>query len=164
MREMNTLDVGYLRQRLSYDKTTGVFRWLQPRLGVSVGSVAGHRGKKGYVWIGIDGVLYLAHRLAWAHYHGSWPTTGIDHRNRDTFDNRIANLRPAPQSKNIGNSRGPRGYLKGAFPYGKHGRWFARIGFEGRYIYLGSYATAEEAHAAYREAAVSYFGEFARFE
>lgn len=163
MQEMNTLDVAYLRQRLSYDPKTGDFHWLQPRLGVSFGALAGHRGKKGYVWIGIDGTLYLAHRLAWAHYYGSWPTVGIDHWNRDTFDNRIANLRQANQSKNGGNRRVIQG-LKGAFPYGKHGRWFARIGIANGYEYLGSYATAEEAHAAYCKAAVRYFGEFARFE
>jgi hypothetical protein len=38
----------------------------------------------------------------------------------------------------------------------------AKIGFEGRQIYLGYYQTAEEAHAAYYAKAQELFGEFAR--
>jgi len=161
---MKTLDVTYLRSLLDYDPKTGEFSWRVFRPGTPVGTRAGCQTDRGYVYIGIDASLYLAHRLAWAHYYGTWPTAGIDHRDRDPSNNRIANLRVATYSRNGANLLTSRGGLKGAFRYGKHGRWFARIMVHKVPIYLGSYDTAEEAHDAYCRAAVKHFGEFARFE
>lgn len=39
------------------------------------------------------------------------------------------------------------------------GRWFAKIGYKGEIIYLGTYDTIEEAAAAYDVAAVRYYGD-----
>jgi len=40
-------------------------------------------------------------------------------------------------------------------------RWVAQINANGKKIFLGHYDTPEEAHAAYKEAALKHFGEFA---
>jgi hypothetical protein len=40
------------------------------------------------------------------------------------------------------------------------GLWCARLSIKGAERYLGSYTTIEEAVAAYKKAAVEYFGEF----
>jgi hypothetical protein len=86
-----------------------------------------------------------------------------DHANRDTLDNRDSNLRVATRSENNRNSirrAGPG--LKGAIrngPYFKGAIWI-----EGKQIYLGSFRTAEAAHAAYCFAARRFHGEFARTE
>ena len=90
----------------------------------------------------------------------------VDHRNHNTLDNRRSNLRPARRCDNIHNRRKRR--TKTISPYmGVHidretERYVARIGNEGKRIWLGSYATEEAAARAYDEAARKFHGEFAR--
>lgn len=88
-----------------------------------------------------------------------------DHKSSVSLDNRRDNIRPANASQNSMNRAKPSTNttgLKCAFRSGN--RFRSRIGISGKRINLGSFETAEEAHAAYREAAKKYFGEFARFE
>lgn len=88
----------------------------------------------------------------------------VDHRNHNTCDNRKANLRVCTRSQNCGNTRVSRANsfgLKGVSHEGK--RFKASIVDNGRKRSLGTYATPEEAHEAYRHAAVKVFGEFACF-
>lgn len=91
----------------------------------------------------------------------------IDHVNGDGLDNRRENLRFCTRAENGRNSAKPKnnktGY-KGVAQYGKHGRFLAQIKADRQGYYLGSFDTAEEAHAAYCEAAERLHGEFARFE
>lgn len=90
-----------------------------------------------------------------------------DHINGDGLDNRRANLRPATARENQHNARkridNVSGH-KGASFHKATGKWQAQIQIDGKVTYLGYYATAELAHAAYREAAARFYGEFARFE
>lgn len=93
----------------------------------------------------------------------------VDHKNRNSLDNRTENLRPCTQRQNMQNSKRPAkntsGY-KGVWKYSPSGRkkmWCARIRDEhGRQTFIGSFATREEAALAYNEAAVRFHGEFAR--
>ena len=90
----------------------------------------------------------------------------VDHINGDKLDNRKANLRLCTNSKNQANRKVVRGVskFKGVvLERRKNGRcfWKATLVFEGKATYLGSFATDLEAAAAYNEAAVSKFGEFA---
>lgn len=91
----------------------------------------------------------------------------VDHRNRNGLDNRRINLRlctPTQNNANQGLRRDSRSGLKGAYWHGgKSKPWRAAVTSQGRRKYIGTYATAEEAHAAYRLAAVEAFGEFACF-
>jgi hypothetical protein len=160
-----------LRQLLYYNPKTGVFRWRKAtRTGVPAGAIAGmlhtpNGGRMFYRWISIDGRKYKAHRLAWLYMTGRWPVRGIDHKNRVGTDNRWTNLRLATASQNHGNSRFKPGIsgLRGVFRV-PSGRYRAHIGrdVEGRSVqkYLGTYATAQEAHEAYRAAAKKRYGEF----
>jgi AP2 domain/HNH endonuclease len=90
------------------------------------------------------------------------PKTETDHRNGNGLDCRRDNLRTATHKENSRNTRRPRtntsGY-KGAYRYKK--KWAAHISVDGRTLYLGYYATPEEAANAYDNAARKYFGEFA---
>lgn len=87
----------------------------------------------------------------------------VDHINRDSLDNRRANLRPATASQNGHNcpmrATNRTGY-KGVSPCG-FGRFQAIITVEGRRIYIGKYATAAEAALAYNAIAAEHLGEFA---
>jgi hypothetical protein len=91
---------------------------------------------------------------------GRWPEEHIDHRNRDTADNRLANLRECSRSQNMGNSKvscNNRLNMKGVRLH-KWGKYSARI----RDQHLGMFDTVEEAAAAYAAAAAEAFGPFAR--
>lgn len=153
-----------LKEVLTYYPDTGDFVWSgQPRVGVSNGKPAGNLMPTGRR-IRIDRVEYKAHRLAWLYVHGTWPDGEIDHANGDPTDNRLCNLRDATHDQNMGNSKrrtdntsGRKGVARSA---AKGERW--RAHFRGQY--LGSFATKEEAHAAYQQAADGHFGEFARYE
>lgn len=92
-----------LRERLSYDQDTGVFRWLHPVAGLPAGTIAGVKDRKGYIQITVDGRRYFAHRLAWLYVHGAWPTNQLDHRYGITDDNRIGELREATHAQNHQN-------------------------------------------------------------
>lgn len=157
-----------LRQVLSYDPDTGIFQWkVRMSSRIAVGSVAGCNAKytKGnqYRVIGVDKTNYLAHRLAWLHVHGEWPAGEIDHINLDGLDNRIGNLRLATREqnqRNVGISKRNTSGAKGVSLH-HNGKWRATI-YADRSYYLGSFATVEEASAAYERAAAKYHGDFAR--
>ena len=90
-----TLTAERVRYLLSYDADTGVFVWRVGRGGTRAWSVAGTLHPNGYVYIKIDGRLYLAHRLAWLYTHGAWPADQLDHRDGNKSNNCISNLREA---------------------------------------------------------------------
>lgn len=117
----------------------------------------------GYVVIRIAGYLYRAHRLAWLYMTGEWPALAVDHVNRNPSDNRWANLRQATPRQNGANSK-PRGAhgLKGVHLHTRNRRWVAQIKKGGTTVYLGSFDTPAEAHAAYAAEARSVFGPFMR--
>ena len=84
------------------------------------------------------------HRFIWWLKHNEIPEV-IDHINRVTDDNRIANLRNTTRSENNKNK-----FCKG---YHKHGSGFrAQIEVDRKRIYLGTYKTEQEAQQAYLEA------------
>jgi hypothetical protein len=160
-----------LRECLSYDAERGRLVWVKrphPKANLVVpGALAGSVHGDCYRRISFAGTRHLEHRVIWAIVHGYDSPFQIDHVNGDTFDNRIENLREATQSQNMANRviSGKRvGSKKGAFYYKRHQLWAANIGFNKKRIHLGYFQTEEEAHAAYREAALRLFGEFARVE
>ena len=97
-----------LKELLHYDPDTGVFTWLQRTTNsVQIGDVAGtqnksYKGYKGYIRIAIDGVLYLAHRLAFLYQLG-WIPIEIDHDDQIKHNNRWANLNPSTRTLNRKN-------------------------------------------------------------
>lgn len=155
-----------LRQ-LKYDNETGDFTWKINKKGPArIGSKAGTNHSKGYITIRINGVDYLAHRLAWMIFYGSLgEDEQIDHINLDRKDNRILNLRKATHEENCRNTK-TRSHnfsgLKGAHYHRKSGKYRARITINGKQEWLGYFKTSEEAHAAYKKKAEEMHGQFFR--
>lgn len=90
----------------------------------------------------------------------------VDHKNGDTLDNRRSNLRIATKSLNAANAHERKtstSPYKGVTLHKKTQKWQACIRENNVTHYLGLYEKPEDAHAAYCEAAVKYFGEFANF-
>jgi hypothetical protein len=90
-----------------------------------------------------------------------------DHIDGNPLNNRRSNLRVASIQENNRNSKKPitnTSGFKGVFRDKKHPAWRAVIRVNGKSLYLGSFVTPEEAHEAYKKAAIEYYGEFARFE
>lgn len=90
-----------------------------------------------------------------------------DHINRDKLDNRRSNLRVCSHVQNQFNSRirdfraGRPVTCKYKGVYVAKGKYIAKIGREGKKVYLGSYADPVEAAKAYDAAARRLHGEFA---
>jgi len=99
------LTASRLRKVLSYDRTTGIFRWRVSTSGIRAGTVAGcARGRKPAA-IGVDKKVYRANRLAWLYITGKWPKLEISYVNGDPSDNRWVNLREATSSQRRAKSR-----------------------------------------------------------
>ena len=153
-----------LKRLLRYEPETGQFHRLQSadkRNSKHVGKVAGCVAPQGYVYIKIRARNYTAARLALFYVNGRWPSGEVDHINRIKSDNRLCNLRAVSRSENFQNRVDPMPKnttgLLGVTRSQTSSRFFAMIHVPIRKrIYLGSFATAEEAHAAYMEAKKKY--------
>jgi hypothetical protein len=150
-----------LKTALHYDPKTGDFHWrVKPASRTHIGDLAGCIEPCGYRVIGMAGIGFKAHRLAWLYVYGEFPTE-LDHKNRNRADNRISNLREATRPQNAGNAICRReGRLKGAYWHKRDRRWASAIPIKGKSVWLGQYATEEEAHAAYCDAARKKYKEF----
>ena len=158
-----SIPVEYLRGILNYSPENGCFVWRhRPDLPLKwnrrmAGKKAGCKLpiSGGYVGIRINGVRYLAHRLAWAYHFGTWPALNIDHINGNGMDNRIMNLREANQSENHQNKRrqsNNKSGFTGVSWNTLERRWRATIQIGGKQIFLGGFAEKEDAYSAYLKA------------
>lgn len=149
-----------LQSLISYDPDTGILRWKADRVGrgrpYKAGDVVGATTVKGYRVAHLACGKVFAHRIAWAIHHGSWPAKFIDHLNRDKSDNRICNLREVSFRENLqnrgstANSGKSSGLPRGVYRTANKGKPYkAVIIFDGNRVYLGCFATVEDAEAAY---------------
>ena len=108
---------------------------------------------------------HLAHRLIFLMHHGRLPNV-LDHINGIRTDNRIDNLREATRAQNSYNTRarGGSSSLKGVTWHSRNKKWAAQIGFQRKMIHLGYFDCQEDAHEAYKAAALRLHGEFARLD
>ena len=149
-----------------YDPDTGSFtcKIHQYKSKYHPGDILGSKSSNGYLQIYIDGVPYLAHRLAWLYFYGEIPEHDIDHKDTDRLNNKINNLRKATRSQNLQNQSvkpsNTSGFKGVSFNKQKN-KYEARIRVNGQRIRLGFYDSAEDAGRAYEEAAKLYHKEFA---
>lgn len=119
-----------LKELLHYDIVSGVFTRKISRRSDRIGKTAGSPNEFGHMQIRLDGILYMAHRLAFLYVNGEWPTTNIDHINGNPGDNSFTNLRlatPKENQENVGlrvdNSSGYRGISWNV----RERKWVARV-------------------------------------
>ena len=84
-------------------------------------------------------------------HHGEIPARKVvDHINNDCTDDRIENLQLLSQRQNVTKEVKPRDLPIGVRRH--RNRFLAYATLNGKYTYLSSHATAEEASAAYQQA------------
>ena len=178
---LNLPSQAYLAECFDYDPATGVLTWrARPREhfrteGGYKSWTARFRGKAaGSVVDGRRIIALVDHnwhsqRVIWKLVTGEDPAALIDHRNGDGTDDRWENLRAATKQQNQHNgpmkSRNTTGFKGVSLTnHGERLPFRATVVINRKQIYLGTFATAEEAHAAYCEAAQRLHGEFWRAE
>lgn len=152
-------DAAHLRSLFTYDPETGILAWRVARGKAKVGRPVTCES------VGVEGVRYKTHRLAFVIHHGRPVGDGlmVDHVNGNPRDNRVVNLREATRAQNNMNARRYHG-RSNDLPKGVHRsgeKFMAQITVRGRNVYLGTFATAAEAADAYAAAARLHFGEHA---
>jgi hypothetical protein len=142
-----------LKQVLNYEPESGNFTWKSARSSVLIGEIAGHTSKQtGYRLVGVDGSLFLAHRLAWLYVHGEFPSASIDHVDRNRLNNSIGNLRTATQSQNAFNSPArstSKSGFKGVSWCHVTSKWRATATINGKQKSLGRHKELRNAVSAY---------------
>ena len=175
----------YLQSILDYYPETGIFIWREKTPDMFedgeqtrqhrcnrwnaqyAGTAAGSFNSEGYLSIYIKHAMYQGHILAWIYMTGERPVRDLDHIDNNPSNNQFCNLRLATDSQNHANeklSKSNKVGYKGVYFDAAKGKYRAQIMVNYKKKNLGYYATAEEAHKAYKLAAAERFGEFARFE
>lgn len=150
---------------LTYEKAIGILRYepetglLERKLRNGDWRICGDKPRRdGYARVWVDGKFYYPHRLAWLLVYRECPDF-IDHIDRNKMNNRIENLRavtPSENSHNLGMHHDNTSGYPGVSFHRRCKKYQAQTAVNGKNIYLGLYATAEEAHVAYMLAKIKY--------
>lgn len=174
---MEKLDPKEVQRLIKYDPATGRLEWRERtpddfegaseiiRAGLASRFNKIHAGKpalsssSGRRYLGgtIKGRSMMAHTAAWVCYRGCYPSSEIDHIDRDKENNRIENLRDVSNSdnkRNRGMMRSNTSGVTGVRFVKKDNSWVSRIGENGEHKYLGSFKSFEEAVRARKEAEI----------
>ena len=161
MKVKKTLAIDEAQELLSYDPKTGNLIWKVDRGGTAkTGMVAGHRDTShGYRIIRVNGIRYRAHRIAWLLFYREFPTSHIDHINRNRDDNRITNLRCVTHTENMRNRKKMKSNKSGVTGVSwnsKDKNWKAQITSNGKRIILGCRANIDDAIELRRNAEIKF--------
>lgn len=135
---------------------------------INIGDLAGTVGERGYQQIGINGKVYLAHRLIFLYHHGYLPQF-LDHIDGDRSNNYISNLREVTHQGNQHNQKKREFYggkptssiYKGVSWNKGHKKWCSMIMIDGKNKHLGYFISETKAADVYNKSAVEVFGSFA---
>jgi hypothetical protein len=97
-----------LHKELDYNPDTGIWTWKVNKRSTKKGNRAGSvHASRGDVrrHIGFNRSYYLSSRLAWFYMIGKWPTLEIDHKDRNTLNDKWNNLQELTHAQNCNNRR-----------------------------------------------------------
>lgn len=159
---MAQLSYEILNRHFLYEPMTGILRWkTRPTNRVKIGDPVGCVGPDGYLRTSINRNFLQVSRIIWCLQTGEWPKDEIDHINGVPSDNRWNNLRECSRAQNLRNRAVDRRSRLCVRGIKKHrGKYQARIGIDGREIYLGLFSTLEEAILARQQAEIRFHKEF----
>lgn len=173
MATTKTMDVDAIRQLVSYDAETGLFVWRERDVSmfrqgdrqanacaVWNARFAGRpafncANSNGYLSGRINGVIFGAHRVAYALHHGKWPPHDIDHINGDKTDNRASNIRAVTEAENMRNraiSKNNASGFMGVSWDGRRRKWAAYVTADGRKRTIGRFNELSDAVDARKSA------------
>lgn len=171
---MNMPDKNTLTDLLSYHKETGSLIWKRRSVDMFnclrtcnawnarySGKEAGTLNKAGgYLYVGINGTQYLAHRIIWMMLNGFIPEgMQIDHINHKRNDNRECNLRlVTPRENRMNSSRMSTNTsgVSGVDWQKREMKWRARIKINRNELTIGYFSNKESAIAARKNAEKKY--------
>ena len=152
-----------IKQMMEYHED-GSLTWRIQRgpfpSGTRVGTITNGRRQ-----CSINNVRVYTANVVWFYHLGYFPVQKgfiLDHKDGDSLNDRIGNLRPATQGKNrINASKRKNREHTGVYPRGD--KFISKIQNEGVIHHLGTYNTVQEASAAYKGASLILHGEFSIF-
>lgn len=152
--EMKGVPIETFHALLRYDPWTGKFTWRERPDNLSFTTRWAGRpaftsnNGGGYKTALILFRRFLAHRVAFAMYHGRAPQGEIDHINGVRDDNRIVNLRDvssALNKRNAAQSRRNTSGVTGVSWKRAYGKWQAYFAVQRKQIHLGYFSDKQEA-------------------
>ncbi|ELY4601020.1 HNH endonuclease [Cronobacter sakazakii] len=111
--------------------------WLKSSGRAKSGDYAGsYNDARGYYYVTIAKKKYLTHRVVWALNHGAIDSSmDVDHKDGNTSNNNIGNLRAATRAENLKNTplrKDNSSGVKGLSWHAKSHGWVGRIWNEGK--------------------------------
>ncbi|MCP4341339.1 MAG: HNH endonuclease [Desulfobulbaceae bacterium] len=137
-----------LLDKIIYLPETGSFLWKKTKGRMIEGREAGCKDSQGYISIGVNGILYKAHRLAFLYMEGYLPEHEVDHLNRVKTDNSWKNLREVSRScnaRNTGLRKGNTTGVTGVRWDTARSKWQAQIKTGGKNYNLGFFNEFDKA-------------------
>jgi len=149
--EINKLTQKEVHEFFTYDEKTGKLYWKpvhswknrhiinSNNSNKEAGTIAGERKK--YLQVRLKNKKYYVHKIIWLYYYGYYSENQIDHINKNSFDNRIENLREVSQQCNSRNSKiscNNKSTINGVSWDKTHCTWKIYIGLNGKNCHLGS--------------------------
>ena len=117
----------------------------------------------GYKTTGIGGKVYLNHRLIFLMHHG-WLPDEVDHKDGNTLNNKIENLRAASHSQNQHNRKLNKNNstgVKGVVWYENRNSFKARCSVNGKSHHIGYFRDLKNAEQAIKLFRAQHHKEFA---
>ncbi len=156
-----------MEELIEYDPNTGLIRWLHRtstrcKIDWFPGSISkSGTGNYTFYSIRIQKKCYIVSNIAWLLMTKQWSYNQIDHKDRNTLNNKWNNLSEATYSLQNMNRTVMKNNILGIKGVRLlNGKYVARIRIDGLLINLGHYNTSEEASCAYKFVARIYHGDF----